>query len=496
MDKKGDRSRIRLKNSDHAQIVALYALVLLFLGLFPFQLPGGPLITLRSLFGSGLDTWGITLYGFYHLGIKLGATLLMLLLLAPKVNSSLVRAISSAYQYASGLRITRNKLAICLVIYLIIPLAFLGAFYCAPNKTLGATGVFEDMLGKNLLFIGSDPLSTYVNYLLFSAAKNTSFGFFYDLTVDRMHFIRAVSNLSGFFYILFLGHISCNLFEETRKKAIFFSFMAFQGYMFLFFYDHDTHPQQAVFLILFVYYSIKYIRAQASILLPAFFFSISSLMHMASFVFLPSLLLLPLLRKDASAHEEKERQPFVLRAVDSIFTQESCKSLICLIIPFLVFWNFILVPNQDRFYGGAYGDLIGGGDKRMFLPVYKVETAFEKYTLFSWNNYSDKMNMLLFLCPMTLLLGALFLVRYWKEIMADGVQRFLFINFVLGALFVFMWCADYGVKLDWNLFSPPAMMMSFLVAYVLSEKSGEQYYPYICIVSIFYSVMHLLTLLS
>jgi hypothetical protein len=498
MDKKGGRSRIRLENRDFAQVIALYALLLLFLGFFPFQLPGGPIITLKNLFGSGLDTWGISKYGFYPVGIKLAATLFMLLLLAPKANAGLLVIISKAYSHAAGFGIARNKLVACFFIYLIIPLAFLAAFYYAPNKSLGATGVFEDMLGRNLLFIGSNPLSTYVNYLLFSAAKETSAGFFHDLAADPARFIRAMSNVSGFFFVLFLIHISCNLFAETRKKIIFFTFLASQGYMFLFFYDHDTHPHQVVFLILFVYYAIKYIRGQAGIILPALFLSISSLMHMASFIFIPSLFLLPVLRRDAqtSAPDRTERQPFVLRALDGLFSSDSLKAFLCLVLPMLLFFNFIVVPNQDRFYGGTYGDLIGGGDKRMFLPLFKAETAYEKYTMFSWDNFSDKMNMLLFLCPMTLLLGALFLVKYGKEIMADGVQRFLLINFTLGALFIFMWSADYGVKFDWNLFSPAAIMMSALAAYILSEKSKEEYYSYICIVAIFYSVMHLLTLLS
>jgi len=480
------------------QIVALYILSLIFIGMFPFKLPGGPIVAFKNIFGGGLDFWGITLYGFQSLELKLAASFFLLLLLVPKVNSLIIRIISRIYSLAVRFRISKNKIVTFLAIYVILPAAFLAAFYYAPNKSLGATGVFEDMLGRNLLFVGSNPLSTYVNYVLFSAAKQTTSGFFYDLASKPHLFIRAVSNLSGFFYILFLAHMSNNLFLETRKKIIFFAFLAFQGYLFLFFYDHDTHPHQVAFLILFLYYAIRYIRGQSNIIFCAFFLSISALMHMMSFVFLPSLFLLPTLRRElqASAGDCKEQQPFLFRALDTIFTWDTLIMTLTLILPVLILWQFLVMPNQDKFYGGAYGDLLGGGDGRMFLPLFNVETAYEAYTMLSWDNAAEKVNMLLFLCPMTLILAPLFSIKYWREIIGDPVSRFLLINFVFGALFIFMWCADYGVRLDWNLFSPAALLMSALVAYILAEKIKEEYYPYISLVAIFYSIMHLLTLLS
>jgi hypothetical protein len=486
----GNNRRTWLDGDTLVQAVALYVLLMLFLGFFPFTLPEGPIIAFINVFSGGPDVWGLQTYGFSSWETKFFANAVMLLLLVPTANGLLVRWLTRIHLFLAGRRFIHRRL----LLYAALPSVFLLLFFFASEKSLGATGVFEQMLSDGLLFVGSNPLSTYLNYVLYGFARDSGVDFLVQLASAPWAFIRAVSNLSGFFFILFAAYAAAHLFKDAGKQATFFAYLAAQGYMFLFFYDHDTHPQEVALLVLFAYYAIKYIRSEASIFPSAVFFSLSALMHMATFVFLPSLIALPFLRRrqvGGLGTADHGSQPTLLAFFDSILSKESLKMVVGLVVPILLFVHLVVVPNSGRFYGGAYGDLIGGGDGRMFLPLVNAQTDYEKYTMFSYENLFEKLNVMLFLAPMTLLLGFVFAAKYWREFFSDGVRSFLLINFILGAVFIFMWCADYGAILDWNLFSPAAFMMSLLVAFFLAEKKDEPYGSYIAVSAIAYSLLHL-----
>jgi hypothetical protein len=128
-------------------------------------------------------------------------------------------------------------------------------------------------------------------------------------------------------------------------------------------------------------------------------------------------------------------------------------------------------------------DRPGGGDGRMFVPLFEITTRWEHYTMFSWAHLLDWLNMQMLTAPVTLgslaIIGvALLAERSTTTAQADAATdaaarpadsqiTFLALCTALYWLFTWVWNPDYGGQRDWDLFSLAAIPSTLLLARLL-----------------------------
>ena len=146
-------------------------------------------------------------------------------------------------------------------------------------------------------------------------------------------------------------------------------------------------------------------------------------------------------------------------------------------------------------------DRPGGGDARLFVPLWATTTRWEHYTLFSWLHLRDFLNEQLLIAPVVLpalvilfVIGVLekiserrssaILGRHTQATSPDNPKSkiqnlkllFLFLATFCSLLFIWVWNPDYGGQRDWDLFSLAAIPAALLVAAILPSRFVDQRY--------------------
>lgn len=130
-------------------------------------------------------------------------------------------------------------------------------------------------------------------------------------------------------------------------------------------------------------------------------------------------------------------------------------------------------------------DRPGGGDGRMFVPLFEVTTRWEHYTMFSWAHLLDWLNMQMLTAPVTL--GGLVIVGASLGMNSQSAtakraetsserNEVVFLALCTGLywLFTWVWNPDYGGQRDWDLFSLAAIPSTLLLARVLARAVPDR----------------------
>jgi hypothetical protein len=138
-------------------------------------------------------------------------------------------------------------------------------------------------------------------------------------------------------------------------------------------------------------------------------------------------------------------------------------------------------------------DRPGGADGIPFVPLFRVTTEWQQYTMFSPAHMLDWANEHFLISPFGLFLLFLALVTYLsrrtsarssspddeslptsQEAQADsGIAPFLTIAGLSYLLLTFVWNPDYGGRRDWDLFAPSAFVYTLLAAFLLTRQLEE-----------------------
>ncbi len=106
----------------------------------------------------------------------------------------------------------------------------------------------------------------------------------------------------------------------------------------------------------------------------------------------------------------------------------------------------------------GFGDATGGGDNRMFVPLFKVESSMEYYTLFSFNYWTELINLALRATPLIGILLVPAAIGWWSR--KNEWAAWFWMSIIGGGLsFVMLWNPDLGMPHDWDLFTPPLMLV-------------------------------------
>lgn len=366
----------------------------------------------------------------------------------------------------------------------------LGLFLLLYTKNpIQHTGVFESMIAQGKLFVFSNPLSTWVNYQLYSLIAhhnltNLLTSLYQGGDVSNS-VITLQSNLSGFFFVIFLTLFASEIFEDRKKSIVFFLIVFLQGYLFLFFGDHGDHSQQYPAIALFLWLSVRYLKGKAGIFFPSAALGIAFLMHMVSGLLFPSLFILYYVKE-----RKKNENPESTNFINSLFTKEALLLYLGIIVTVGLFFRFVYSDQYD--YGN---DLFGGGDMRMFVPIDKVGSAYEHYTMFTYDHLKDVINAMIFLAPIGLALSGIMACMERKKMLEDNTAVFLLAGSIPTFLFLLAWNPDFGVIADFPLFSIGAFMPTLLGAYLFCKKLGEKNAFTAAVAAVSASLIHLIPII-
>ncbi|HRE27392.1 MAG TPA: hypothetical protein PK954_12210 [Anaerolineales bacterium] len=125
----------------------------------------------------------------------------------------------------------------------------------------------------------------------------------------------------------------------------------------------------------------------------------------------------------------------------------------------------VALMNQGHIYDTLVGDVLGGGDRRMFVPLTTAAVTTERYTLLSGWHLWELAQLTLRTAPWLPLvtLGA---VLGQRKTARTVRSLFWVLVFVGSLLFLILWNADFGLHKDWDLYAPP-MMLAALAAVML-----------------------------
>jgi hypothetical protein len=289
--------------------------------------------------------------------------------------------------------------------------------------------------------------------------------------VDTLYAITSVLSGVGFVYILLL--LADSLGRDRLEKATIFGLVITTGSMQLFFGYVENYSIISLGLILTLYLAACSLRGEISLAWPSLALAVTNAFHPSTIVLWPALGYAGWQiagRQSSAGGKASEWAKLVLP-------------------PILVFAGLVALMTA-----GGHGpeamlidDRPGGSDGIPFVPLFRVTTEWQHYTMFSLAHVLDWANEHFLISPfgLPLLLLALVARIGWQTsakatqgdsqsqpgsqlVQSDwGLTSFLIIAGLAYLLLTFVWNPDYGGRKDWDLFAPSAFVYTPLAAYLL-----------------------------
>jgi hypothetical protein len=318
------------------------------------------------------------------------------------------------------------------------------------------------------------PLSIYIHAQLWFLL-NPVLG----VGVDTLYAITSILSGIGFVYILFL--LADSLGRNWAEKAIIFGLVITTGSMQLFFGYVENYTVISLGLTLTLYLGVRCLGGEMSLIWPSLALSVTNAFHPSTIVLWPAM---------GYVGWQVAGRRFSVRAKAFEWAKLALP-------PILVFAGLAVLMTAGGHGPGAMlvDDRPGGADGIPFVPLFRVTTEWQHYTMFSLDHLLDWANEHFLISPfgLPLLLLALVtgIISRWKSGGSSqedgqspdglrsahddsGVTVFLTIASLAYLLLTFVWNADYGGRRDWDLFAPSAFVYTLLAAYLLARQLGDR----------------------
>ena len=318
------------------------------------------------------------------------------------------------------------------------------------------------------------PLSIFIHAQLWSVVNPVS-----DVGVETLYAITSVLSGIGFVYVLFL--LADSMGRDWPEKATIFGLVITTGSVQLFFGYIENYTVISLGLILTLYLGTRCLQEEISLVWPSLALAVTNAFHPSTIVLWPALGYVGwrvASRRSSAREKASEWARLVLP-------------------PILVFAGLAALMTTGGHGPGAMlvDDRPGGADGIPFVPLFRVTTEWQHYTMFSLAHLQDWANEHFLISPfgLPLLLLALVngLISRWKSgrlsgeddpsdnrlyrMRGDsGVTAFLTIASLAYLVLTFVWNPDYGGRRDWDLFAPSAFVYTLLAAYLLTRQLGDR----------------------
>ncbi len=273
-----------------------------------------------------------------------------------------------------------------------------------------------------------------------------------------------LSALAGVAFVWILLELAWWLGHDRTERLLIAGLVLTLGLMQLFFGYVENYSLMTVGLLLYIWLALRVLRGEVGLIWPAMALAITHAVHPSTVFLAPTLVYLAWMTLRAATPDQRGRR--TVRALRDIAA------------PYAV----VFIGVVALMTAGGHGldallgvDFPGGGDRQWFVPLFKVTTEWQHYTMFSLGHLIDIINQQVLTAPVvwpSLLLGAAFAWKRWPR--EEPIFRFLLALTFCYLLLILTWNADYGGQKDWDLFSPAALPATLLLSYVLPRLLPER----------------------
>lgn len=381
--------------------------------------------------------WGFHFWGFYENWVGISALALFLLLLVPKIQSTVINYIERF------VRIIRRLPWI--LIFGLAAGSVIAAIYFLPAKLhlLGDGAVLlrsvpRGIMGEEItLSFRNQPLMfwiyrTAMQFHPFEAAPNAYTVYF---TIDIVAFL-------GFMALLFWFLKSSQ--QPHIERLLLGSFFVFAGGSQFFFGYVENYVLLYVVTATYLVTGWMALEKRTSIFVPVISFIFMIVLHFGSLVFLPSLFFLIIFNW-------KKKRLFAVGAIAIL-------GVIGLSLMYLIGFNFSNLLRPLR------------SESVDFLRPFGAKGGNFPYAMFSFAHLLDWANSALIVAPFgifltIILIPALSSERRWK----NPVLLFLLISVCCGMFFTWVINSALGLARDWDLFASFFVPLIVLPIYLLIQ---------------------------
>ena len=290
--------------------------------------------------------------------------------------------------------------------------------------------------------------------------------------IDAIPVYRLLSPLAGSLYLVVVLALTRNAQGSTRRLT--FGLLVSLGLMQLFFGYIENYSFAAVGVLTYLWLGGEVLTGKKPLWLAATVLAVTHAIHPSTLVLTPSLLYCAWQTLKTSAKPEIANQR----------NQSTALIVLQVALPMLgvglaTLW--LMASGGHGLQALLGSDRPGGSDARWFVPLWRVGSRWEHYTLFSWLHLRDWLNLHMLVAPVVLpslvWLWAVGYRRFLRPNHPNPHIRFLSIAAIAYLIFTWVWNPDYGGQRDWDLFSltanPATLWLIALLPINLPDRRSQ-----------------------
>jgi len=421
---------------------------------------------------SEANAWGLWPFTYPARGWQLLLAALAILTILPNTAAAILR-IAARPLASNAARFTaqrRNALFFLLALLSLLPFLLLRIVHTRwGDAYILVNAIAYPDPALRLFTTWQAPLDVWLHARLW-ALGNAAFGW-----PDAWPTYWILSPLAGALYVYTLLRLADSVGNQRSEKLLIVGLLGTLGTMQLFFGYAENYSLAAAGVLIFLWLALETLAGRRALWQPSLALAVANGLHPSTAVLIPALLVVAWLWGRKRAGEKGRARVWAQTAWQVVWPMALTAGGVVLLME-LSGAGLAALTSSDR---------PGGGDGRMFVPLWEATTRWEHYTMFSWAHLVDWLNMQLLTAPVTLgglaIVGGALLAerlpsrtnppagRAKPASTGPDRQALVFLAWCTGLywLFTWVWNPDYGGQRDWDLFSLAAIPSTLLLARVL-----------------------------
>ncbi|MBU2633702.1 MAG: hypothetical protein KJ674_00500 [Nanoarchaeota archaeon] len=407
--------------------------------------------------------------------------ILTILVIIPKIN----KAILDKLKIVNNIKFKRKYLA-----YFITTSIFFVVFYIfrITNENIMKDHwgyIAEQALTEpsRLVFL-SGPITAYINFIFFRIS-NVLWGWSAIKAVGLMHVIYGA-------LIFFAILLMCDSFLKTNEflksnlqKILLILLLTTTGFAQFFFGWWEGTTAGTIWMVVFIYTSYLFLRKKLKFIYPVLAFWLAFFFHAIAFWYIPAVLFLYFVNAGITKLSFKN-------FFKGIFNIKFLKFILILLIPTIILFGILEITLYSRL--GVHvtnieqvkmGNLLGGGDGTIFVPLTGIHTVWEHFTMFSFGHFMEFLNLNLLNMPFGLTLFITLLLLYRKKInFKDPFIYFMLILISFFLLFMTTYNVDYIEEIIWDGYTTMILLYAIFNSYILIKYSQKGTFETVALIMI------------
>jgi len=415
-------------------------------------------------------------------------------------------------QHAIDLNLPQSTRTTQYVILLLVTVLLLCAFYVFPlvhtrwgDAYLLTKAIAWPDPALRLTYSWQAPLDVFLHSQLWLRLHET-LGW-----EDAMPVYRLLSPVAGLLYLIAALGVARD--QQPLPMWLTFGWMTSLGVLQLFFGYVENYSFAAAAILLYLWLGLRTLAGWTPLWITATTLAVTHALHPSTIVLAPSLLYCGWQQLRSATNLQTQGNKLGARHVlfkgFSPGLSTGVSTMLSIALPMVVVSLAVVGLMEAGDHGLAVlasSDRPGGGDARLFVPLWTTTTRWEHYTMFSWLHLRDFLNEQLLVAPVVLP-GLVVLwfakgikkgnrrqakTRDRQEVQSDNHQSsmalcahymnvnrqlsFIQIAALCYLFFTWVWNPDYGGQRDWDLFSLAAIPAALWLATALPGQLPDRRY--------------------